>query len=66
VGERVKISSEHGEYIFTVKLNEDIRIDCIVITSNTVGVNYLTPAILSEEGENACYQEVKVRLEKAE
>jgi anaerobic selenocysteine-containing dehydrogenase len=65
-GERVKISSEYGEYIFTVKLNEDIRIDCIVITSNTVGVNYLTPAILSEEGENACYQEVKVRLEKAE
>ena len=62
-GERVRISSEHGEHEFSVKLNEDIRPDCIVITSNTVGVNYLTPSILSEEGENACYQEVKVKIE---
>jgi len=63
-GERVMISSEHGEYEFVVKLNEDLRLDCVVITSNTVGVNYLTPAILSEEGNNACYQEVKVEIEK--
>ncbi len=63
-GERVKISSEHGEHEFSVKLNEDLRLDCVVITSNTVGLNYLTPAILSEEGENACYQEVKVEIER--
>jgi len=61
-GEKVKIVSPYGEHTFIVKLNEDIRVDCIVITSNTVGVNILTPGILSEEGENACYQEVKVRL----
>jgi hypothetical protein len=35
-----------------------------VITNNTIGVNCLTPALLSEEGENACYQEVKVRVER--
>ncbi|WP_295419684.1 molybdopterin-dependent oxidoreductase [Sulfurovum sp.] len=63
-GERVRVSSEHGEHAFIVKLNEDIRPDCVVITSNTLGVNMLTPAILSEEGENACYQEVKVKIEK--
>ena len=63
-GEKVMISSEHGEHQFTVKLNEDLRLDCVLITNNTVGVNYLTPSILSEEGENACYQEVKVGLEK--
>ena len=63
-GERVQISSEHGEQEFTVKLNEDLRLDCVMITGNTVGVNYLTPAILSEEGESACYQEVKVEIEK--
>ncbi|TET88532.1 MAG: molybdopterin oxidoreductase [Sulfurovum sp.] len=63
-GERVKISSEHGEHEFSVKLNEDLRLDCVVITSNTVGLNYLTPAILSEEGESACYQEVKVEIER--
>ena len=59
-GERVKVSSEHGSHEFTVKINEDLRPDCLIITSNTVGVNYLTPGILSEDGENACYQEVKV------
>jgi len=62
--EKVMLSSSYGEYAFTVKLNEDIRTDCVVVTSNTLGVNYLTPSILSEEGENACYQEVKVVIEK--
>jgi len=64
VGERVMISSEHGKHEFTVKHNEDLRLDCVLITNNTVGINYLTPAILSEEGDNACYQEVKVEIEK--
>ncbi len=63
-GERVKVSSEHGSHEFTVKVNEDLRPDCLIITSNTVGVNYLTPSILSDEGENACYQEVKVLVER--
>ena len=58
------INSEHGEYEFVVKHNEDLRLDCVLITNNTVGINYLTPAILSEEGDNACYQEVKVTIEK--
>jgi len=65
-GERIQISSEHGKHGFIVKLNEDLRLDCVLITSNTVGVNYLTPAILSEEGDNACYQEVKVEIERIE
>ena len=64
-GERVMISSEHGEHEFTVNLNEDLRLDCVLITNNTVGVNYLTPAIISEEGDNACYQEVKVEIERS-
>jgi len=63
-GEMVKVSSEYGEYEFSVKLNEDIREDCILITNNTVGINYLTPDTLSYEGDSACYQEVKVRVEK--
>jgi len=62
--EKVMISSEYGEHEFIVKHNEDLRLDCVLITNNTVGVNYLTPAILSEEGNNACYQEVKVEIEK--
>ena len=65
-GERVQVCSEHGEHEFTVKHNEDLRLDCVLITNNTVGVNYLTPSILSEEGDNACYQEVKVSLERVQ
>lgn len=63
-GEKVKVRSEHGEYIFEVKNSEYLRGDTALITNNTIGVNYLTPSIISEEGESACYQEVKVRVER--
>ena len=63
-GEKVLVSSEHGSHEFIVHLSEDIREDSVVITANTIGVNYLTPAIVSEEGEGACYQEVKVVIER--
>ncbi len=65
-GERVRLSSEYGEHDFIVKHNEDIRLGSVVITSNTLGLNTLTPSIVSEEGESACYQEVKVTIEKLE
>ncbi len=65
-GARVQISSEHGEHVFTVKHNADLRLDCVLITTNTVGINHLTPAILSEEGDSACYQEVKIEIERIE
>lgn len=63
-GEKVKVSSEHGESVFEVKCSEDVRVDCALITSNAIGVNTLTPSIVSEEGESACYGEVKVRVER--
>jgi anaerobic selenocysteine-containing dehydrogenase len=63
-GEQVKICSDYGEHKFSVKLNEDLRLDCVMISNNTVGVNYLTPSMLSEEGDSACYQEVKVKIER--
>ncbi|MCW8821866.1 MAG: molybdopterin-dependent oxidoreductase [Sulfurovum sp.] len=65
-GERVRLSSAYGEHDFIVKHNEDIRLGSVVITSNTLGLNTLTPPIISEEGESACYQEVKVTIEKLE
>jgi len=63
-GEKLLLSSEHGCHEFVVRHNEDLRLDCVLISSNTIGVNYLTPSILSDEGENACYQEVKIKIEK--
>jgi len=33
-----------------------------VIYSGSIGLNKLTPPLASEEGEGACYQEVKVSI----
>lgn len=63
-GEKVKVSSDHGEYLFEVECSEYLRDDTALITNNTIGINYLTPSLISEEGESACYQEVKVRVER--
>ncbi len=61
-GEQVVVSSEYGSHIFVVHNSSDLRNDCVLITANTIGVNDLTPSIVSEEGENACYQEIKVKI----
>ncbi len=61
-GDEVKIYSEYGEHNFIVKNSEEMREDSVMITSNTIGVNFLTPSIISDEGDSACYQEVKVKI----
>ena len=63
-GEKVLVRSEYGAHTFIVHLNPDLREDCVMITNNSIGVNMLTPPLVSFEGENACYQEVKVQLER--
>jgi len=62
--ERVKVYSKWGEHYFFVKNSEALRKDSVLITANTIGVNFLTPNIISDEGDSACYQEVKVKVEK--
>jgi anaerobic selenocysteine-containing dehydrogenase len=61
-GEEVCVSSEYGEHNFVVKNSEDTREDSLIITANALGINFLTPSIISDEGDSACYQEVKVRI----
>jgi len=63
-GDRVIASSSYGEYQFIVQNSNKIREDSVLIYANCIGVNHLTPPIISEEGDNACYQEVKIRLKK--
>jgi len=58
------VYSIYGEHKFNVKNSPKVREDTILIYSNTFGVNKLTPPIISEEGDNACYQEVKIKLKK--
>ncbi len=63
-GDRVKISSQYGSYVFEAKIDDRLRRDCILIYSGVEGVNYLTPNRVSREGDSAIYQEVMVDLEK--
>ncbi|MCK5676925.1 MAG: molybdopterin-dependent oxidoreductase, partial [Flavobacteriaceae bacterium] len=64
MGEMVRITSEYGTVDLEVVLNKDLRLNCVIVSSNTLGLNILTPSIVSEEGENACYQEVKVTIKR--
>ena len=61
-GAEVEVISEHGSHRFVVQISEDIRYDSAVIYSSSTGLNYLTPPTASQEGEGACYQDVKVRV----
>lgn len=63
-GEKVLLSSDNGDLELEVVLNADLRANCVVVTSNTLGLNILTPSIVSDEGENACFQEVKITITK--
>ncbi len=63
-GERVRVCSEHGEVTLPVKVSDDMRSDCVLIYAGTPGVNYLTPPMKSLMGKSACYQEVKVKVER--
>jgi len=63
-GEVVKVSSEYGEIELPVKVCDDVRADSVLIYAGTPGVNRLTPHIMSLMGKNACYQEVKVTVER--
>ncbi len=62
-GQEVRVYSEYGEYNFVVKIDDDMRDDTLLITANSRGVNFLTPSIISQKGDSACYQEVKVKVE---
>jgi len=63
-GERVRLYNDQGSLELTVRLSEDVRTDCALVYGSTPGVNRLTPALLSEEGEGACYGEAKVQIER--
>ena len=63
-GDMIKVTSPYGELIADVMNDDRLRDDCILIYSGTKGVNNLTPNILSDDGDGACYQEVKVKVEK--
>jgi hypothetical protein len=63
-GEMVTITSKTGSIQLPVFYDERLRTDCAIIYAGTPGVNNLTPSLMSYEGENAVYQENKIKVEK--
>jgi len=62
--ERVLLSSPYGTCEYPVMPTEKLREDCLLLYSGARNANRLTPPKISQEGECAIYQEVKVTLEK--
>jgi anaerobic selenocysteine-containing dehydrogenase len=60
--ELVTITSQTGSVDLKVKINDDLRDDCVLIFSGTKGVNNLTSSKHSYEGKNATYQQNRVEV----
>ncbi|WP_457749474.1 molybdopterin-dependent oxidoreductase [Sulfurimonas sp.] len=60
--EVVKIVSACGNVKLKVKINDDLREDCVVIYSGTRGLNNLTSSKHSLDSKNAIFQEEKVEV----
>ncbi len=63
-GDRVIATSGSGEAEFEVRINNDLREDCVLIHSGAPGVNKLTTSKHSYEGKSAIFQENFVRITK--
>ena len=61
-GDKIKIKSEYGVLESIIKIDDTLREDCIVVKANHSGVNKITPPLISQEGDSACFQEVRVDL----
>lgn len=62
-GTRLRLRSETGSVTLPLRHDARLQEDCVLIYSGTPGVNNLTPAVLSFEGKNACYQANKIKVE---
>jgi anaerobic selenocysteine-containing dehydrogenase len=63
-GEQVVLETQHGAAQMEVSLNEHLRGDSLLIYAGNPLVNRLTPPWISYEGENAVYQETKIKVTK--
>ncbi len=60
--ELIEVSSSVGAVEMKVKLDDDLRSDCVLIYSGTKGINNLTTSLHSYAGKNAIYQEEMVSI----
>ncbi|BCD60215.1 MULTISPECIES: molybdopterin-dependent oxidoreductase [unclassified Nitratiruptor] len=62
-GDIVIVRSQWGETEMEVKLLAELRDDCVLAYSGSL-INFVTPPITDEHGNNAIFQEVKVSIKK--
>ena len=61
-GDEVTLSTTFGEANFTVRHNEDVKLDCILIYAGAKQVNSITSHKSDDEAYSAVYQEVLVSI----
>ena len=62
--DKIKLKSPYGTCEYTVMPTSKLRDDCFLLYSGAKNANRLTPPLVTQEGECAMYQEVKVTWEK--
>ncbi len=63
-GDKVLVTSSYGEAEFEVRVKEELREDSVFAYSGNEKVNFLTPPKTDNYGNNAVFQEVKVKIRK--
>lgn len=61
-GQKVILKTSFGSVEMEVAFDDRLRVDSLLIYSGTPDVNILTPSLLSYVGENAVYQENKIKV----
>jgi anaerobic selenocysteine-containing dehydrogenase len=64
-GELINISSQNGSVALHVEIDNNLRDDCVLIYSGTIGVNNLTSSKHSFEGKSAIFQNDMVEISRA-
>jgi anaerobic selenocysteine-containing dehydrogenase len=62
--ESVVLSSNNGSVNLTVRRDDNLREDCVLVYSGTKGLNNITSSKHSFDGKNAIYQENKVEIKR--
>ena len=63
-GEEIKLGCGKYECSYEIRVDENLRFDCLALYSGGTKSNMLTPSLISEEGDGAVYQELKVNIIK--
>ncbi len=61
-GDSISLTNGIYECEYKVKIDENLRNDCLALYSGGINSNMLTPFLISDEGYNAVYQDMKVDI----